>query len=284
MTKAKLAFVHCRLGCLSCRPVRFFPRLFPFACLLLFACRRFRCPALGLAGFFPRRIFRYRLSVFFYRLFLPAVRFAFFPVFSLLPVRCCSPVVVFAVRHWDLPAFPRGGFFAIVLLSFPSRRPVRFFPSFSFCRSVVVRLSSFSLSGIGTCRLFPAADFSPSSYCLSLPVVRFVSFRLFPFACPLLFACRRFRCPAIGTCRLFPAADFSPAAYCLFLPVVRFAFFRLFPFAGISLPCLPFPSSLFVSDLSFLFFSSLFSPFCFFVFTGKRQAAVRPADMAAVWR
>ena len=165
-----------------------------------------------------------------------------------------------------------------------SCRPVRFFLSFSFCLSVVVRLSSFSLSGIGTCRLFPAADFSPSSYCLSLPVVRFVSFRLFPFACPLLFACRRFRCPAIGTCRLFPAADFSPAAYCLFLPVVRFAFFRLFPFAGISLPCLPFPSSLFVSDLSFLFFSSLFSPFCFFVFTGKRQAAVRPADMAAVWR
>ena len=279
MTKAKLAFVHCRLGCLSCRPVCFFPRLFPFACLLLFACRRFRCPALGPAGFSPRRIFRHRLIVF---SFPPSG--SFLSVFFLLPVRCCSPVVVFAVRHWDLPAFPRGGFFAIVLLSFPSRRPVRFFLSFSFCRSVVVRLSSFSLSGIGTCRLFPAADFSPSSYCLSLPVVRFVSFRLFPFACPLLFACRRFRCPAIGTCRLFPAADFSPAAYCLFLPVVRFAFFRLFPFAGISLPCLPFPSSLFVSDLSFLFFSSLFSPFCFFVFTGKRQAAVRPADMAAVWR
>ena len=86
MTKTKLAFVRCRLSCFSRRPVRFFPRLFPFACLLLFACRRFRCPALGLAGFFPRRIFRYRLSVFFYRLFLPAVRFAFFPVFSLLPV------------------------------------------------------------------------------------------------------------------------------------------------------------------------------------------------------
>ena len=129
MTKTKLAFVRCRLSCFSRRPVRFFPRLFPFACLLLFACRRFRCPALGLAGFFPRRIFRYRLSVF--------------------------------------------------LSSFPSRRPVCFFP-------------------------------------------------------------------------------------------------RLFPFAGISLPCLPFPSSLFVSDLSFLFFSSLFSPFCFFVFTGKRQAVVRP--------
>ena len=68
----------------------------------------------------------------------PAVRFAFFPVFSLLPVCCCSPVVVFAVRHWDLPAFSRGGFFAIVFLfflsSFPSRRPVRFFPSFPFCR------------------------------------------------------------------------------------------------------------------------------------------------------
>jgi hypothetical protein len=133
-----------------------------------------------------------------------AVRFAFFPVFSLLPVCCCSPVVVFAVRHWDLPAFPLGGFFAIVLLSFPSRRPVRFFLSFSFCLSVVVRLSSFSLSGIGTCRLFPAADFSPSSYCLFLPAVRFVSFRLFPFAGPLLFACRRFRCPALGP------AGFSP--------------------------------------------------------------------------
>ena len=199
MTKAKLAFVHCRLGCLSCRPVCFFPRLFPFACLLLFACRRFRCPALGPAGFSPRRIFRHRLIVF---SFPPSG--SLFSVFFLLPVRCCSPVVVFAVRHWDLPAFPRGGFFAIVLLSFPSRRPVRFFPSFSFCRSVVVRLSSFSLSGIGTCRLFPAADFSPSSYCLFLPAVRFVSFRLFPFAGPLLFACRRFRCPALGP------AGFSP--------------------------------------------------------------------------
>ena len=199
MTKAKLAFVHCRLGCLSCRPVCFFPRLFPFACLLLFACRRFRCPALGPAGFSPRRIFRHRLIVF---SFPPSG--SFLSVFFLLPVRCCSPVVVFAVRHWDLPAFPRGGFFAIVLLSFPSRRPVRFFPSFSFCRSVVVRLSSFSLSGIGTCRLFPAADFSPSSYCLFLPAVRFVSFRLFPFAGPLLFACRRFRCPALGP------AGFSP--------------------------------------------------------------------------
>ena len=159
MTKTKLAFVRCRLSCFSRRPVRFFPRLFPFACLLLFACRRFRCPALGLAGFFPRRIFRYRLSVFFYRLFLPAVRFAFFPVFSLLPVCCCSPVVVFAVRHWDLPAFSRGGFFAIVFLFF---------------------------------------------YRLFLPAVRFVSFRLFPFAGPLLFACRRFRCPALGP------AGFSP--------------------------------------------------------------------------
>ncbi len=135
MTKTKLAFVRCRLSCFSRRPVRFFPRLFPFACLLLFACRRFRCPALGLAGFFPRRIFRYRLSVFFYRLFLPAVRFAFFPVFSLLPVCCCSPVVVFAVRHWDLPAFSRGGFFAIVFLFFyrlflPAVR-FAFFPVFS---------------------------------------------------------------------------------------------------------------------------------------------------------
>ena len=327
MTKAKLAFVHCRLGCLSCRPVCFFPRLFPFACLLLFACRRFRCPALGPAGFSPRRIFRHRLIVF---SFPPSG--SLFSVFFLLPVRCCSPVVVslsgigtcrlfpaadfspssyclflpavrfvsfrlfpfagpllFACRRFRCPALGPAGFsprrifrHRLIVFSFPpsgSLFSVFFLLPVRCCSPVVV-----SLSGIGTCRLFPAADFSPSSYCLSLPVVRFVSFRLFPFACPLLFACRRFRCPAIGTCRLFPAADFSPAAYCLFLPVVRFAFFRLFPFAGISLPCLPFPSSLFVSDLSFLFFSSLFSPFCFFVFTGKRQAAVRPADMAAVWR
>lgn len=106
----------------------------------------------------------------------------FFPVFSLLPVCCCSPVVVFAVRHWDLPAFPAADFryrLSVFLSSFPSRRPVCFFP-------------------------------------------------------------------------------------------------RLFPFAGISLPCLSFPSSLFVSGLSFLLFSSLFSPFCFFFFTGKRQVVVRP--------
>ena len=126
MTKAKLAFVHCRLGCFSRRPVRFFPRLFPFACLLLFACRRFRCPALGPAGFSPRRIFRHRLIVF---------------------------------------SFPPSG--------------LLFSPSFPFCLSVVVRLSSFSLSGIGTCRLFPAADFSPSSYCLFLPAVRFAFFPVF---------------------------------------------------------------------------------------------------------
>ena len=111
----------------------------------------------------------------------------FFPVFSLLPVRCCSPVVVFAVRHWDLPAFSRGGFFAIVFLFFyrlflPVVR-FAFFPSFSFCLSVVVRLSSFSLSGIGTCRLFPAADFSLSSFCffyrLFPPAVRFAFFPVF---------------------------------------------------------------------------------------------------------
>ncbi len=130
MTKAKLAFVHCRLGCLSCRPVCFFPRLFPFACLLLFACRRFRCPALGPAGFSPRRIFRHRLIVF---SFPPSG--SLFSVFFLLPVRCCSPVVVFAVRHWDLPAFSRGGFFAIVFLFFyrlflPAVR-FAFFPVFS---------------------------------------------------------------------------------------------------------------------------------------------------------
>ena len=190
MTKTKLAFVRCCLSCFSRRPVRFFPRLFPFACLLLFACRRFRCPALGLAGFFPRRIFRYRLSVF--------------------------------------------------LSSFPSRRPVCFFP------------------------------------------------RLFPFACLLLFACRRFRCPALGLAGFFPRRIFR-YRLSVFLssfpsrrPVCFFP--RLFPFAGISLPCLSFPSSLFVSGLSFLLFSSLFSPFCFFFFTGKRQAVVRPADMAAVWR
>ena len=134
MTKTKLAFVRCRLSCFSRCPVCFFPRLFPFACLLLFACRRFRCPALGLAGFFPRRIFRYRLSVFF---------------------------IVFS--------FPPSG--------------LLFSPSFPFCLSVVVRLSSFSLSGIGTCRLFPAADFSLSSFCffyrLFLPAVRFAFFPVF---------------------------------------------------------------------------------------------------------
>ena len=167
----------------------------------------------------------------------------FFPVFSLLPVRCCSPVVVFAVRHWDLPAFSRGGFFAIVFL---------FFIVFSF----------------------------PSSGSLFS--------RLFPFACPLLFACRRFRCPALGLAGFFPRRIFR-YRLSVFLssfpsrrPVCFFP--RLFPFAGISLPCLSFPSSLFVSGLSFLLFSSLFSPFCFFFFTGKRQVVVRPADMAAVWR
>ena len=168
----------------------------------------------------------------------------FFPVFSLLPVCCCSPVVVFAVRHWDLPAFSRGGFFAIVFLfffsSFPSRRPVCFFP------------------------------------------------RLFPFACLLLFACRRFRCPALGLAGFFPRRIFRYRLSVFFIvfsfPPSGLLFSRLFPFAGISLPCLSCPSSLFVSGLSFLLFSSLFSPFCFFFFTGKRQAVVRPADMAAVWR
>ena len=81
MTKTKLAFVRCRLSCFSRRPVRFFPRLFPFACLLLFACRRFRCPALGLAGFFPRRIFRYRLSVFFLVFSFPPSGLLFSPSF-----------------------------------------------------------------------------------------------------------------------------------------------------------------------------------------------------------
>ena len=211
MTKAKLAFVHCRLGCLSCRPVCFFPRLFPFACLLLFACRRFRCPALGPAGFSPRRIFRHRLIVF---SFPPSG--SLFSVFFLLPVRCCSPVVVFAVRHWDLPAFPRGGFFAIVLLSFPSRRPVRFFPSFSFCRSVVVRLSSFSLSGIGTCRLFPAADFSLSSFCF------FIVFSFPPSG--LLFS------PSFPFCRYFPSLFvFSFVAFCIwsFFSAFFFSFFSV---------------------------------------------------------
>ena len=244
MTKTKLAFVRCRLSCFSRRPVRFFPRLFPFACLLLFACRRFRCPALGLAGFFPRRIFRYRLSV-------------FFLVFS----------------------FPPSGSL--------------FSPSFPFCLSVVVRLSSFSLSGIGTCRLFPAADFSLSSFCffsrLFLPAVRFAFFPVFsllPVCCcspVVVFAVRHWDLPA------FSRGGFFAIVFLFFFssfpsrrPVCFFP--RLFPFAGISLPCLSFPSSLFVSGLSFLLFSSLFSPFCFFFFTGKRQAVVRPADMAAVWR
>ena len=242
MTKAKLAFVHCRLGCLSCRPVCFFPRLFPFACLLLFACRRFRCPALGPAGFSPRRIFRHRLIVF---SFPPSG--SFLSVFFLLPVRCCSPVVVFAVRHWDLPAFPRGGFFAIVLLSFSSRCPVRFFPSFPFCLSVVVRLSSFSLSGNWDLPAFPRGGFfaivllSFSSrcpvrffpsfpFCLSV-VVRLSSFSLsgnwdlpaFPrggfFASGLLsFPSRRpvrfF--PSFSFCRYFPSLfAFSFVAFCI---------------------------------------------------------------------
>ena len=193
MTKAKLAFVHCRLGCLSCRPVCFFPRLFPFACLLLFACRRFRCPALGPAGFSPRRIFRHRLIVF---SFPPSG--SLFSVFFLLPVRCCSPVVVFAVRHWDLPAFPLGGFFAIVLLSFSSRCPVRFFPSFPFCLSVVVRLSSFSLSGNWDLPAFPRGGFFASGL-LSFPSRRPVRFF-----------------PSFSFCRYFPSLfAFSFVAFCI---------------------------------------------------------------------
>ena len=235
MTKAKLAFVRCRLGCLSRCPVRFFPS-FPFCLSVVVRLSSFSLSGIGTCRLFPAADF----SPSSYCLFLPAVRFAFFPVFSLLPVRCCSPVVVFAVRHWDLPAFPRGGFFAIVLLSFPSRRPVCFFP------------------------------------------------RLFPFACLLLFACRRFRCPALGLAGFFPRRIFRYRLSVFFIvfsfPPSGLLFSRLFPFAGISLPCLSFPSSLFVSGLSFLLFSSLFSPFCFFFFTGKRQAVVRPADMAAVWR
>ena len=117
MTKAKLAFVHCRLGCLSCRPVCFFPRLFPFACLLLFACRRFRCPALGPAGFSPRRIFRHRLIVF---SFPPSG--SLFSVFFLLPVRCCSLVVVFAVRQLGPAGFSPRRIFRqrLIVFSFPS--------------------------------------------------------------------------------------------------------------------------------------------------------------------
>ncbi len=165
MTKTKLAFVRCCLSCFSRRPVRFFPRLFPFACLLLFACRRFRCPALGLAGFFPRRIFRYRLSV-------------FFLVFS----------------------FPPSG--------------LLFSPSFPFCLSVVVRLSSFSLSGIGTCRLFPAADFSLSSFCF------FIVFSFPPSG--LLFS------PSFPFCRYFPSLFvFSFVAFCIWSLFSAF-FFSLF--------------------------------------------------------
>ena len=130
MTKAKLAFVRCRLGCLSRCPVRFFPS-FPFCLSVVVRLSSFSLSGIGTCRLFPAADF----SPSSYCLFLPAVRFAFFPVFSLLPVCCCSPVVVFAVRHWDLPAFSRGGFFAIVFLfflsSFPSRRPVCFFPVFS---------------------------------------------------------------------------------------------------------------------------------------------------------
>ena len=144
----------------------------------------------------------------------------FFPVFSLLPVRCCSPVVVFAVRHWDLPAFSRGGFFAIVFLFFyrlflPVVR-FAFFPSFSFCLSVVVRLSSFSLSGIGTCRLFPAADFSLSSFCF------FIVFSLPPSG--LLFS------PSFPFCRYFPSLFvFSFVAFCIwsFFSAFLFSFFSV---------------------------------------------------------
>ena len=163
MTKAKLAFVHCRLGCFSRRPVRFFPRLFPFACLLLFACRRFRCPALGPAGFSPRRIFRHRLIVF---------------------------------------SFPPSG--------------LLFSPSFPFCLSVVVRLSSFSLSGIGTCRLFPAADFSLSSFCF------FIVFSFPPSG--LLFS------PSFPFCRYFPSLFvFSFVAFCIwsFFSAFLFSFFSV---------------------------------------------------------
>ncbi len=134
MTKTKLAFVRCRLSCFSRRPVRFFPvfSLLPVCCcspVVVFAVRHWGLPAFSRGGFFAI------VFLFFYRLFPPAVRFAFFPVFSLLPVCCCSPVVVFAVRHWGLPAFSRGGFFAIVFLFFyrlflPAVR-FAFFPVFS---------------------------------------------------------------------------------------------------------------------------------------------------------
>ena len=165
MTKAKLAFVRCRLSCLSCRPVRFFPS------------------------------FSFCLSV--------VVRLS-----------------LFAVRHWNLPAFFRGGFFAIGFLFFsrlflPAVR-FAFFPSFPFCLSVVVRLSSFSLSGIGTCRLFPAADFSLSSFCF------FIVFSFPPSG--LLFS------PSFPFCRYFSSLFvFSFVAFCIwsFFSAFLFSFFSV---------------------------------------------------------
>ena len=52
----------------------------------------------------------------------------FFPVFSLLPVRCCSPVVVFPAADFSLSSFC----FFIVFSLPPSG--LLFSPSFPFCR------------------------------------------------------------------------------------------------------------------------------------------------------
>ena len=91
-----------------------------------------------------------------------------------------------------------------------------FSPSFPFCLSVVVRLSSFSLSGIGTCRLFPAADFSLSSFCF------FIVFSFPPSG--LLFS------PSFPFCRYFPSLFvFSFVAFCIwsFFSAFFFSFFSV---------------------------------------------------------
>ena len=227
MTKTKLAFVRCRLSCFSCRPVRFFPRLFPFACLLLFACRRFRCPALGLAGFFPRRIFRYRLSVFFLVFSFPPSGLLLSPSFPF----CLSVVVrlssfslsgIGTCRLFPAADFSLSSFCFFIVFSFPPSG-LLFSPSFPFCLSVVVRLSSFSLSGIGTCRLFPAADFSLSSFCffyrLFLPAVRFAFFPSFPF-------CRYFPSLFVFSFVAFCIWSFFSAFFFSFFSVLFFLFYR----------------------------------------------------------
>ena len=148
-----------------------------------------------------------------------------------------------------------------------------FSPSFPFCLSVVVRLSSFSLSGIGTCRLFPAADFSPSSYCLFLPAVRFAFFCLFPFACPLLFACRRFRCPALGPAGFSPRRIFRQRLIVFSFPSSGSLFSVFF-----LLPVFPFLVCLFLRRFLYLIFLFCFSLLSFlrFVFSFLQGSGKRP--------